>query len=161
MATTAQIAGHDRLAPATTIIVPGEPVPWARARRRGGRYFTAPDVIAYAELVQQAWLVAGRPSADDEDALSLDVAFHLARPRSHYGRDGQLLDSAPAWPIGNPDIDNLVKVVLDALTGLLYHDDGQVISLSAARKLYCAGVGSPRAVINAWVPSPPSPPTGS
>ena len=36
---------------------------------------------------------------------------------------------------GHGDIDNYAKFVLDALTGLLYQDDKQVVLLSAARVL--------------------------
>lgn len=36
-------------------------------------------------------------------------------------------------PTKKPDIDNLVKVVLDGLNGLAYKDDKQIVALEAAK----------------------------
>jgi len=37
-----------------------------------------------------------------------------------------------AWP-KRPDIDNLVKFVLDPLNGTRYHNDSQVVDISASK----------------------------
>ena len=42
------------------------------------------------------------------------------------------LRSAP--PTGRPDLDNVVKAVLDALNGVLYADDAQVVTLEAYKR---------------------------
>ncbi|MBR2256246.1 MAG: RusA family crossover junction endodeoxyribonuclease [Blautia sp.] len=39
-----------------------------------------------------------------------------------------------------PDIDNIAKAALDALNGLAWHDDSQVVSL-LVRKRYCSEAG--------------------
>lgn len=56
----------------------------------------------------------------------LEVLFVLQRPHS---REGAFL------PNVKPDIDNLCKLLLDALTGVLFPNDGVVCSL-IAHKLY-------------------------
>lgn len=38
-------------------------------------------------------------------------------------------------PLKKPDIDNIVKVVADALNGVAYHDDTQIIMV-VAKKVY-------------------------
>lgn len=43
-------------------------------------------------------------------------------------------------PLKKPDMDNIVKVVVDALNGVAYHDDTQVILVSA-KKAYSAMEG--------------------
>jgi crossover junction endodeoxyribonuclease RusA len=58
--------------------------------------------------------------------VALDVTFRLARPQKHVGPDAVST---------RPDLDKLVRTVLDALSGVCYHDDGQVAELTA-RKLY-------------------------
>jgi Holliday junction resolvase RusA-like endonuclease len=140
------------------IVVPGEPVPWARARRRGGQYYTAPAVDAQVDAVQRAWMAAGRPRADDGDPLSVCLQFYLARPATHYrtGRHAhELRDDAPAHPTGKPDVDNLVKLPLDALNGLLFGDDAQIVCIASAGKHWCLPDEQPRTTIEAWVPGPP------
>ena len=43
-------------------------------------------------------------------------------------------------PLKKPDMDNIVKVVADALNGVAYHDDVQ-IALVQAKKCYSAVEG--------------------
>ena len=38
-------------------------------------------------------------------------------------------------PLKKPDIDNIVKVVADALNGVAYHDDTQIVMV-VAKKVY-------------------------
>lgn len=135
------------------VVVPGNPVPWARARRKGKRYFTAPEVAAHATVVRQAWMAAGRPHLPQGVACTLSARFHLARPEDHWGTGrnaGQLRPSAPPDPIGRPDIDNYVKLVADALNGHWWHDDSQIVCLAGVHKLYVAPGEQPRTVIDAW-----------
>jgi Holliday junction resolvase RusA-like endonuclease len=138
--------------------IPGPPVPWARARRNGGRYFPAHEVVEQQEAVRAAWMEAGRPAAEDGDAISIALTFYLPRPTSHYrtGRYAHLLrDDAPARPTCKPDIDNLQKLVLDALNTLLYRDDSQVVCVAAAGKHWATDLDPPRTVVQAWVASSP------
>ena len=54
-----------------------------------------------------------------------------------------------------PDVDNLVKAVKDALKGLLYQDDAQIIHLEAS-KAYGPEPGVTIA-LEALAPDPPPP----
>lgn len=66
----------------------------------------------------------------------VDLHFRLPRPKGHYGtgRNAAVLrPSSPAWPASKPDLDKLVRAVLDALTGLLWVDDAQVVTLAVAK----------------------------
>ncbi len=134
------------------LVVPGPPVAWARARRRGSRYFTAPAQAEYAERVRQVWMVAGRPRLPEGWVLAVRADFYLERPAGHWatGRNaGQLRASAPAWPCGKPDVDNLLKGPLDALNGLLFGDDGQIGHVQVFRRYQGADEG-PRTVLQLW-----------
>jgi Holliday junction resolvase RusA-like endonuclease len=62
------------------------------------------------------------------------VAFRLPRPKGHYGRRG-LRPSAPAYPNVMPDLDKLARAILDALTGIVWRDDAQVVRLDV-EKIY-------------------------
>lgn len=73
--------------------------------------------------------------------------FYLPRPQDHLGTGrnaGQLRPSAPqAWEhVKKPDGDKLLRAVLDAMTGIVYHDDAQVID-SMPRKRYADPGQSP------------------
>lgn len=63
--------------------------------------------------------------------VELCVTFVQIRPRGHYGtgRNSDVLKpSAPARPIVRPDATKLCRCVEDALTGVLWHDDAQVVA---------------------------------
>ena len=85
----------------------------------------------------------GRPHPG---AVYMNVAFLLERPASHYAKDGTVRNSAPPYPSrhrADPDVDKLVRGVMDALTGIVYADDSQVISVTASKQ-FC---GESRAII--------------
>ncbi len=77
--------------------------------------------------------------------LELAAIFYFPRPKSHY-RTGkhadQLKPSAPDYCATKPDADKLLRAAADAMTGIVYRDDSQLVRVSA-RKLY----GQPRAVL--------------
>lgn len=68
--------------------------------------------------------------------LSLLLEFYLRRPKGHYGTGknaGRVKDSAPCSPAVKPDTSKLVRAVEDALTGIVWHDDAQIIYQVAAK----------------------------
>jgi Holliday junction resolvase RusA-like endonuclease len=74
-------------------------------------------------------------------AVEVDVTFFLARPLNQQGTGrnaGIVKDSAPAAPVVLPDVDKLARAALDALTGVAYEDDSQVVELRV-RKRYASG----------------------
>lgn len=123
-----------------TFTVEGDPVaqPRPRISTAGGfgRAYvpSGHGIHAYKLQVQAAARqVFRQPLAG---AVEISVAFELARPPSHWCKRG-LSSSAPAWP-GKPDWDNLSKAVCDALNGLAYHDDAQIVR-STVEKCYISG----------------------
>ena len=119
-----------------TIVMLGEPV--AYARTAGGKTrvrYTPPrqrDAAArLAALAQEErWghpLLAG--------PLSLEVIAEFGVPQSwSKKRQAAVLG---AWRTGRPDYDNLAKLAADALTGIVYKDDSQIV-LAGISKLYGA-----------------------
>ena len=68
--------------------------------------------------------------------VSIDIRFTLRRPKNHYGtgKNATLLKtSAPQHHTKAPDIDKLLRCVLDALTGVVWHDDSQVWHVNAVK----------------------------
>jgi crossover junction endodeoxyribonuclease RusA len=69
--------------------------------------------------------------------VSVSATFKMPRPKHHFGtgRNADLLrPGAPPYPSGKPDVDKLVRNLLDALTGAaVIRDDAQVVVLDAAK----------------------------
>ena len=65
-----------------------------------------------------------------EGAISIEMSFVMPKPRT----------VTRSHPTVAPDLDKLVRAVLDGLTAIAYRDDGQVISITA-RKDYGERIG--------------------
>jgi len=100
-------------------------------------------VRPWRQDVRFAALEKRPPEWDMTKPMRLDLVFWFARPASHYGTKNGITyikSNAPAQPVSARlgDIDKLSRAVLDALTGVAYLDDRQVIRLEA-RKAYFKG----------------------
>jgi crossover junction endodeoxyribonuclease RusA len=107
---------------------------------------TDPKAKAWQQLVSEAATQALsrsslQPFADGP--VLLDVWFFLPRPKKFLTKKYAPVD-VPL--ITTPDVDKLARVVVDALTRVVYPDDSRVIDLYV-HKRYCAAGELPRAVI--------------
>lgn len=88
--------------------------------------------------------------------VRVEATFYLQRPKHHHGT-GRNADtvkaSAPAHPVGRPDVDKLLRALLDALTGTVVADDSQVVQASA-RKCYCGPHDEPRVEVSVFALAP-------
>lgn len=70
--------------------------------------------------------------------LMLELYFLRERPKSHYGygRNSHLVKrSAPREPTGRPDCLKLARAAEDAMTGVVWADDAQIVD-GRQRKLW-------------------------
>lgn len=64
--------------------------------------------------------------------VSVVVSFRFARPACHYGTGrnaGTIKPSARRKPIGKPDSTKLWRAVEDAMKGIIWRDDSQVVDV--------------------------------
>lgn len=123
--------------PPVSLIVYGDPVPQPRPR------ITVRGAFAHAytpkkHFIHEYRLGVGLAWKRTEDEpfggpVEVNIVCHFARPASHLRKDGSPKASAPLYP--RPDVDNLAKAVLDALTDAgAWADDSQVVSLAVRKK---------------------------
>ena len=123
--------------------VPGVPAPQGskRAFVRGGR----PVVVDDNKPRLNDWRAAVAQAASDEmgdaplldGAVSMTVLFDLPRPKSHMGTGrnaGVVKASAPEFHNQKPDLDKLTRAVCDAMSGIVYRDDSQIVSLVVQKR---------------------------
>lgn len=130
------------------IRVPGVPAPQGslRAFTRNGRAWATSDnprtrpwkAAVTAEAARAVEAAALANPAFGREPVGVSVTFRLPRPRGHYGKRG-LLPSAPRYPAGMPDLDKLARAVLDALTGIVWRDDAQVVALDVYKRYQAEG----------------------
>ena len=85
-------------------------------------------------FAQQA--MAGRDPLDGP--VCLVMGFKMPRPKGHYGTGRNAAKLKPwaehARPIGAPDVTKLVRAAEDALKGIVWHDDAQVVQQFAWKR---------------------------
>lgn len=129
-----------RTVEATNVIafeVPGLPVPKARARvTRAGITYTPRETLNYEALVRVAYASAcpGRQPFPAGTPLVLQVEAYFPLPAGAPKRLRRHLEAGTTTPMTQrPDLDNLVKTVLDALNRVAWADDGQVAEIVARK----------------------------
>ena len=83
-----------------------------------------PDRTAAWEQSIRVQALAHRPDKPLEGPLVLVLTFYLVKPSSAKRRK---------YPHVRPDADNLLKACLDALNGLMWRDDAQIVDLIAQK----------------------------
>jgi len=114
------------------ITIQGQPVPQKRhrsVRLGGGLRIYDPSA---AEKKRFAALAIAGGLTTWHGPLHVQLEFGMVRPKTHF-RNGIRREDAPSSPTGRPDLDNLIKFVLDALNGLAWPDDSAVVSISATK----------------------------
>ena len=118
-----------------TIHVAGKPAGKGRARFGNGRTFTPKDTVTAENDIRAAWKAAGAPRL--EGPIALDVQLDVTRPKAHFNSSGALsaVGNRMSRPMNRkPDLDNAVKLVMDALNTRAWADDVQVVELYAWRE---------------------------
>lgn len=124
------------------LAVPGTPIPQPRPRavvKVGGPQPRAGVVGARRGHPVRAWRAAVRAAAIEagwqpvDGPLVVRLLCYYERPASHLRRDGTPRKGAPGW-VPRVDVDNLAKSTLDALNGVAWHDDAQIVGLSTSKR---------------------------
>ena len=107
-----------------------------RNRSTGAVHSFTPRKTELAEgEVRRQWEAAGQPRIDGP--VSLQVTLVLERPRGHFRADGETLSSEgernPYPARQKPDVDNALKLVMDALNTRAWPDDVRVVNASVER----------------------------
>jgi len=100
------------------LIIPGRPVPYTRMTQKGkwvrkdaGRYLNYKNHVTACAMEQGIRL---------GDITRLKVTVYLFGKTTPFGRDG--------------DVDNYLKAAMDALNGIAYKDDRQIIEATGYKR---------------------------
>lgn len=132
---------------AVTFHVPGKPQGKARARTFRNKYtgksksITPEQTVLYENFIKDRFLQAGTGFYLERGrAATLRIVARFLPPTSASKKRQTDMLEGRELPLKKPDMDNIVKVVADALNGVAYHDDTQIVSV-VAKKAYSAVEG--------------------
>jgi crossover junction endodeoxyribonuclease RusA len=87
-----------------------------------------PYRAVFALVAREAW-----KELPATGAVAVELCFRFPRPKSHFTSRGLLRPALPLAPT-RPDLDKLCRAALDAMTGVVYVDDGQVAMIAASKE---------------------------
>ena len=118
------------------LVVPGRPHGQQRhrARRVGNKViiFDAPANRVFKQKIQVCWHEAqakARPVWDPTGPFELhvDAIYNCTKPPRKN------VPHPSAWRVKKHDLDNILKAVMDGLSGLAWEDDSQVVHIVARK----------------------------
>ncbi len=117
--------------------VPGEPRGKGRPRfTKEGHPYTDSETRAYEKKIMAYYRQAlGGFRWPDTAYVAVEVTAVYPIPKSATKASRAAIQEGRILPRRKPDIDNVLKVVLDSLNGIAYKDDAQVVMVSG-RKIY-------------------------
>ena len=80
--------------------------------------------------------VTNPPIFNSGQAVHVDIKFYMRRPNSHFKGDDQTKPLKKGLSVTHtvqPDVDDLVKFVLDGLNELVHQDDKAVVKLTVLK----------------------------
>jgi Holliday junction resolvase RusA-like endonuclease len=119
-------------------VIPGDPVPQSRPRvTRNGQVYYPPRIVEFRRWVRANATAAHLPVRTG--ALWLGLEFVFARPASHTLKSGNLSSRASEYPATKGDCTNLAKGVEDALNGIAWEDDSQIVETWTRKRWALSG----------------------
>lgn len=128
-------------------VVYGRPKGKGRPRfTMDGHAYTPQATKAYEKEIRQAFQAAGGTSFGSVP-VAVEIVAYYPVPKSARKADKEAMAAGLVVPMVKPDIDNVLKAVLDGVQGDggAFHDDVQVVSVKATKKY--DRIGSPGAVV--------------
>lgn len=123
-----------------TFIVPGKPQGKARAKtyhnkNMGFTTTVTPDqTVLYENFIKECFLQKSKGTFYEKGTpVSLQITARFLPMSSVSKKRRKEMLERKELPLKKPDIDNIVKVVADALNGVAYHDDTQIARVESIK----------------------------
>ena len=92
--------------------------------------YTPTKTKEYEELVKQYFIIKNRGVKPLEGRISVTIKAYFGIPKNASKKQREEMLNNNISPVKKPDIDNIAKIILDALNKLAFNDDNQIIKLS-------------------------------
>lgn len=120
-----------------------------RSFGKGRMVNSNPKTKPWQESVSKAASEANNTVYASEAPVEITLCVFVGRPKSHFTKSGRLKGSAPEYPTSRVfgDLDKHARLVGDALTGIVYRDDSQIVDMNCSKRFTQTGYASGVSVI--------------
>lgn len=106
------------------------------------RTYTPKETVNYENWVKLSYQNFGGENFGDAP-LKVQITAKYPIPKSFSKKKHEMAVDGEIRPTTKPDIDNCCKIILDALNGIAFDDDKQIVELTAIKKYS----DSPRVIV--------------
>jgi len=111
------------------LTIPGKPFGKQRPRvTKAGIAYTPQETVNYENFIKLLYMQEYR-NIKLEGPLRMIIRAFYKIPKSTNKKDKELMLQNILRPTKKPDMDNIAKVIADALNGLAYDDDRQIVEM--------------------------------
>ncbi|MFA5307445.1 MAG: RusA family crossover junction endodeoxyribonuclease [Candidatus Babeliales bacterium] len=114
------------------LLIPGQPCAKQRPRVVDGHTYTPAKTVNYETFIKELYVI-GNYAKQLEGALQMTVRAYFQIPKSKPKKVQELMRQGVIRPISKPDWDNVGKIISDALNGLAYRDDSQIVQATVEK----------------------------
>ena len=116
--------------------VPGKIIGKGRPRLNSytGQVYTPTRTKDYENLIIQYFMLKYPRFKPFEGRVSVEITANFEVPKSTKKSDKALMLENKINPLKKPDIDNIVKIILDAMNECAFKDDTQITKLAVEKK---------------------------
>jgi len=127
-----------------TFTIPGKPSAWQRANRNGKRTYDTAQNTSAKDAIAWACKAAMGGQRPFEGPVKLTALFVHQWPKATTKKRKALANGF--YKDTRPDCDNYLKLIMDAMNGIAYQDDGQV-SVVYSEKIFDANGPATRVTV--------------
>lgn len=105
-----------------------DPIGKARPRfTKGGQTYTSKKTRRAEAAIRRTFVAAGGHKLEKGVLVAIYVTVIFPIPKSYSKKRAKACMDSIEQPTKKPDADNILKLVMDALNGVAYEDDRQVV----------------------------------
>ena len=131
----------------SAFIVPGKPFGKQRPRHmRNGHTYTPKETIEYENLVKLFYSQSEHPKEPTDKPIQMVIQADFPIPTSWSKKKKREAEEYQPFCCTKPDSDNIIKGLSDALLGIAYKDDSQIVTLHC-EKFYGT---TPQVIVNLY-----------
>ncbi|WP_029688054.1 RusA family crossover junction endodeoxyribonuclease [Thermoanaerobacter sp. A7A] len=114
------------------LTIPGKPFGKQRPRvTKAGIAYTPKETVNYENFIKLLYMQKYKKYKDLklEGPIKMTITAVYKIPKSASKKDKELMLRNVIRPTKKPDMDNIAKAIADALNGLAYEDDKQIVEM--------------------------------
>ena len=99
-----------------------------------GHAYTPEKTREYERQVRQEYRLHAKESHFSDRPVAVDILAFFPVPQKVNKQTRAQMERGEIFPTRKPDCDNIIKIVCDALNGVAWRDDSQVVALTCQKK---------------------------